>query len=185
MLAEACQLPDNDITVPDSSTASEAEMLEAQAAVRAYDAGITAYTGCLADAESRLAARHAELIGALGIARADLNDSVVARAEQVVASFNEALKKYRERGITPARIRNTATKRELEFCYPKRMLRTNVNVVVSISEIGQLTDIELPPAVSAEIQAAVRCVVKKWFSIPPLTMEFQFPVLRRCRSSLA
>jgi hypothetical protein len=156
-----CPPPGRQIEIPDGATAAETELLKAKASVVDFDAATTAYTKCLADAETRLVALQPQLAAQLRELRADRNDAAVALAEQVVASFNEALRKYRERGITPPRISNTATKRELELCYPKRMLRTNVNVVVSISETGHVTDIQFPPAASAEIQAAVRCVVEK------------------------
>ncbi len=79
-LEQACRLPEHAITIPDDATASEAELLQSQSAVRDYDAAITEYTKCLADAAARLVALHPESAEALGIARADRNDAAVALA---------------------------------------------------------------------------------------------------------
>jgi hypothetical protein len=160
-LDQACRLPGETIEIPDGATAPESEMLRAQTEVRNYDAAITAYTKCLSDTEAQLLAQHPESFNALSIARADRNNGAVARAEKTVASFNEALHIYRNRGFTRPLLKKKPTERELEICYPQPILRAEVKVVLSISETGVVTHVGGPPGVTPEVQAAIRCVIGK------------------------
>ncbi len=48
-----------------------------------------------------------------------------------------------------------------EYCYPPSVHWGRVIVVLTISETGEISHIEFPPALSSDVQAAVRCIIGK------------------------
>ena len=96
----ACIYPRPPETAPDGATASYDEMVEAQKAVKQFDADVTAYNACLEmELEAMLAnpeiddARKQEL----GAMQAKKNNAAVDDVQAVVDRFNEQLRVYRER----------------------------------------------------------------------------------------
>ncbi len=164
----ACPLPEKTIEIPDGATASDAALLKARATMLDFDAAITGYTKCLADAEAKLAALRPPLIAKLRELRADRNDAAVARAEQVVFQFNQALQAYRAyvHEIKGPVLQWRATSHELESCYPNSNPRTGFAVHLYISETGEVTDMKFNPWRSAKFHSLVRCIVSKAHFIP-------------------
>jgi len=89
----ACPYPD-DVSIPDGSTASEAEMLDGQKTVKAYMAEMEEYLECL-DAESvALGENETEDQQAMHVKR---HNAAVEAMEKVAASFNEQIRSYKAR----------------------------------------------------------------------------------------
>ena len=98
--AAACIYPRPPEKMPDGATASYEEMVEAQKAIRQFDADITAYNTCLElELESLLAnpdideGRKQEL----RVMQAKKNNAAVDDVQAVVDRFNEQLRVFRER----------------------------------------------------------------------------------------
>lgn len=95
-----CIYPRPPENAPDGATATYEQMVEAQRAVKQFDADITAYTACLQmELEALLAsvevddARRAEL-QAMQVKK---NNAAVDEAQAVADRFNEQLRVYKER----------------------------------------------------------------------------------------
>jgi len=96
----ACIYPRPPEKLPDGATASYEEMVEAQKAIKQFDADITAYNACLElELESLLAnpdideGRKQEL----RVMQAKKNNAAVDDVQAVVDRFNEQLRVFRER----------------------------------------------------------------------------------------
>ncbi|MSQ91346.1 MAG: hypothetical protein EXR87_00200 [Gammaproteobacteria bacterium] len=168
-----CPPPGRQIEIPDGATSSEAELLRAKAAVLDCDTATTAYTKCLADAETRMVALQPGLAAQLRELRADRNDAAVGRAEQVVTLFNQALQAYRAyvheiRGP----VLQWPTGPNLEPCYRHfgEHSRASIEVFLKISETGEVTDMQLDPGGNPRDRSIASCVVEK-ASIIPGTMD--------------
>lgn len=94
-LDAACSPPTDMPAIPDGATASQSEMLAAQAAVRQFDATVAGYTKCLADAARQAAASEPASAEAMELARIERNNAAVALAEGRVAKFNSEVRKFR------------------------------------------------------------------------------------------
>ncbi len=99
--AAACIYPRPPETVPDGRTAMYDEMVAGQAAVKAFDADVTAYNTCLQmELESLLAdpaldeTRRSE-IAAMYVKK---NNAAVDEVQAVADRFNEELRAYNKRG---------------------------------------------------------------------------------------
>ncbi len=160
-LNQGCEMPVLATGVPDGQIATEAEMLEAQAAVRYFDASITAYNFCLAEAELRQATLSPESAQALARERTELNNAAVQRAEQAAAAFNVQLAVFRNRGYQPAALRKPTTARDRAFCNRNNRRMTTINVDLNLSESGEVLEIVTPLGLGASDQAIVRCLVRR------------------------
>ncbi len=169
-LDDGCRLPDHEIAIPDGSRATMTEMLTAQAAVRHFDALITAYTHCLIAAQTRLLVRDPELATTLGAARIERNNAAVERAERLVAAFNAEFRIFRSRGYRSPVIRRAATESDRAFCDPLRRYESTINVEISLSDTGEMTAIALPPGIARDVEIVVRCLVRK-FAFDPASLD--------------
>jgi hypothetical protein len=95
----ACIYPRPPENVPDGATATYEQMVEAQKAVKQFDADVTAYNACLdMELQSLLAdpglddARKAEL-QAMQVKK---NNAAVDEAQALADRFNEQLRAYKE-----------------------------------------------------------------------------------------
>jgi len=98
--AAACIYPRPPENLPDGATATYDEMVEAQNAIKQFDADITAYNACLElELQSLLAnpeideGRKQEL----RVMQAKKNNAAVDDVQAVVDRFNEQLRVFRER----------------------------------------------------------------------------------------
>jgi hypothetical protein len=98
-IAEECIAPETPV-LPDGATSGLEQMLEGQAAVKAYQASNTGYRACL---EPKIAAAEVaaagespgpELVEALQNLNAEYNASVSSE-EELAGKFNDELKKYK------------------------------------------------------------------------------------------
>lgn len=95
-----CIYPRPPESLPDGATATYEEMVEAQKAVRQFDADITAYNACL-DMELQAMLANPELDEArkqeLRAMQAKKNNAAVDDVQAVVDRFNEQLQVFKER----------------------------------------------------------------------------------------
>lgn len=89
----ACPYPD-DVSIPDGSTASEAEMLDGQKMVKAYMAQMEEYLECLDEEAGSLGEEESEDQKAMHVKR---HNAAVEAMEKVAASFNEQIRSYKAR----------------------------------------------------------------------------------------
>jgi hypothetical protein len=89
----ACPYPD-DVSIPDGSTASEAEMLDGQKMVKAYMAEMEDYLECLDEESAALGENETEDQQAMHVKR---HNAAVDAMEKVAASFNEQIRSYKAR----------------------------------------------------------------------------------------
>ncbi|MBX3702903.1 MAG: TonB family protein [Steroidobacteraceae bacterium] len=155
----ACKMPSTQLAIPDGSKATETEMRQAQDAFREFDASVTAYSTCLARELSRQLEARPEDRESLESIRADLNDAAIAEAERLAAEINWAVRAYRSRGQVPPRLRGLPDERVQERCYPRSIERMDVRVYVMVAATGAVEQIEMPPNLTEEMRAAVRCIV--------------------------
>jgi len=96
----ACIYPRPPENVPDGATATYDEMVEAQKAVKQFDADITAYNTCL-ELELQALLANPELDEGrkqeLQIMQTKKNNAAVDDVQAVVERFNEQLRVFRER----------------------------------------------------------------------------------------
>ena len=96
----ACIYPRPPETVPDGATATYDEMVEAQKAVRQFDADVTAYNTCL-ELELQALLANPEIDEGrkqeLRVMQAKKNNAAVDDVQAVVDRFNEQLRVFRER----------------------------------------------------------------------------------------
>lgn len=169
---EECSAPTVALDIPDGKTASRQEMAAAQAAFRSLDAAVTAYTQCLADAESRLLAGHPAAALTLRNLRAELNDAAIAQVESVAKDYNAALDAYHSARSTPPRIVQMPSQSAIDRCYPPSIARANITVILNVSRVGEVAGIEFSPTISEPVKNSIRCIVRM-IEFQPGTLEGQ------------
>ena len=96
----ACIYPRPPENVPDGATATYEEMVEAQKAVKQFDADVTAYNTCL-ELELQALLANPEIDEGrkqeLRVMQAKKNNAAVDDVQAVVDRFNEQLRVFRER----------------------------------------------------------------------------------------
>lgn len=168
-LDAACTRPAWTGALPDPSSASREQMLEAQAAVREFDAAVAEYSACLeSGARAATAAAGPEAADGIAAARASRNDAAVADAERVASDFNERLRAWRNSGrhggaeVVPPRLAGTASQEAVNRCYPWQSRRENedarINVTVIIEPDGSVREVRTPDGTPDHLARAARCV---------------------------
>ena|ERR1700693_1497615 len=89
-----CAVPDNNVQIPDGSTATREEMVAAQKAVQAYDAAVKTYTDCLQQEQQQKLEAGGDK-AKLQRQYADLNNVQVEKVQQLAEKFNTELKAYK------------------------------------------------------------------------------------------
>jgi hypothetical protein len=98
LAAAACEAP-SPVAMPDGSTATREQMLQAQAQVRAYQAAMTEFLACIdSDLESE-GEQAPEEFKSLMVSR---HNAAVAEMEGVAAAFNDQLRAFRTANPAPA-----------------------------------------------------------------------------------
>jgi len=92
-----CPAPDSAIQIPNGLTATLDEMKAAQAAVKAYNAAMTAFTACLQQEEDARIAAGGDKVK-LQAEYAKRNDAEVDKLQQIADKFNAELRAYKGRG---------------------------------------------------------------------------------------
>lgn len=158
---QKCALPTGAPAIPDFGTATEAEFRAAQDAVRGFDLAITAYTACLTDEHSRLMLVQPASAEVLEKARAELNNTAVDQSERLVNAFNEALAKYRNRDLVPARFDGMLGGAEIQECNAdlQSMAIGDVHARLTISAAGEVQDIQFSHRLNDATKEALRCVI--------------------------
>jgi hypothetical protein len=92
-----CGKPADPAAPPDGTRASKAQMLAAQQTMKAYDAGVTAYTKCVDAAASRLTNEYQGLVPVSEIAAVRqldirVHNNAVDQDTQLVGRFNQQLR---------------------------------------------------------------------------------------------
>jgi hypothetical protein len=95
-----CQAPIEPSDVPDGSTATRAQMLAGQQAMKSYDAADTAYVTCLDSASDHLVDQYREVasrtdLGAVSALDIKLHNAAVDHAQAVVERYNQQLRVYK------------------------------------------------------------------------------------------
>lgn len=89
-----CAIPENNVQIPDGSTATKAEMIAAQKAVQAYDAAVKTYTDCLAQEQQQKIDAGGDK-AKLQKQYAEMNNVQVEKVQQLADKFNTELKAYK------------------------------------------------------------------------------------------
>jgi uncharacterized protein YdaT len=89
-----CSVPDNNVQIPDGSTATKAEMIAAQKAVQAYDGAVKTYTDCLQQEQQQKIEAGGDK-AKLQKQYAELNNVQVEKVQQLADKFNTELKAYK------------------------------------------------------------------------------------------
>ena len=89
-----CAVPDNNVQIPDGSTATREEMVAAQKAVQAYDAAVKTYTDCLQQEQQQKLDAGGDK-AKLQKQYADLNNAQVEKVQHLAEKFNTELKAYK------------------------------------------------------------------------------------------
>ncbi len=96
----ACIYPRPPENIPDGATATYEQMVEAQKAIKQFDADISAYNACL-DLELQSLVANPEIDEGrkqeLRVMQAKKNNAAVDDVQAVVDRFNEQLRVFRER----------------------------------------------------------------------------------------
>jgi len=92
-----CGKPADPAAPPDGTSASKAQMLAAQQTMKAYDAGVTAYTTCVDAAASRIVTQYQGLvpvseIDAVRLLDIKVHNGAVDQDTQLVGRFNRQLR---------------------------------------------------------------------------------------------
>ena len=92
-----CGKPADPAAPPDGTSASKAQMLAAQQAMKAYDAGVTAYTKCVDAAAARITNEYQGLVPVSEIAAVrqldiKVHNDAVDQDTQLVGRFNKQLR---------------------------------------------------------------------------------------------
>lgn len=97
----ACTYPKAPETIPDGNTASLEEMLTAQRAVKAFDAAITAYQGCLESENNAAFAANPDLTDEQRKERLNIlgqkQNAAVDEAQALADRLNAQIRVYREK----------------------------------------------------------------------------------------
>lgn len=89
-----CAVPENNVQIPDGSTATKAEMIAAQKAVQAYDAAVKQYSECLQQEQQEKIDAGGDKVK-LQKQYAELNNAQVEKVQQLADKFNVELKAYK------------------------------------------------------------------------------------------
>lgn len=89
-----CAAPDNNVQIPDGSTATKAEMIAAQKAVQAFDASVKQYSECLQQEQQAKLDAGGDKVK-LQKQYAELNNAQVEKVQQLADKFNVELKAYK------------------------------------------------------------------------------------------
>lgn len=92
-----CPFPKAPATIPDGKTASEAEMLAAMNAFKAYDADVKAFGACLDEETKEKAAGTAQLMQLKTMQSRKLN-AAVEELQAKAKLFNEQVRVFKARG---------------------------------------------------------------------------------------
>jgi hypothetical protein len=92
-----CAFPKAPASIPDGKTASEAEMLAAMNAFKAYNEEVTAFGACLEDETKSKAAGTAQLMQ-LKTMQAKKHNAAVAELQGKAKQFNEQVRIFKARG---------------------------------------------------------------------------------------
>lgn len=98
MVAAACEAP-SPVAMPDGSSATREQMLEAQAQVRAYQAAMNEFLACIDSELASEGERAPEEFKSLMVAR---HNAAVTEMESVAAAFNDQLRAFRAANPAPA-----------------------------------------------------------------------------------
>jgi len=96
--AAACETPSM-VTIPDGKTATEPQMLAAQAEVKAYVAAMNEYVACIDEEMEAKGENAPEQYKALMVTR---HNAAVTEIETVAAAFNDQIKAFRAANPKPA-----------------------------------------------------------------------------------
>ncbi len=89
-----CAVPDNNVQIPDGTTATRSEMIAAQKAVQAYDGAVKQYTDCLQQEQQAKLDAGGDKVK-LQKQYAELNNAQVEKVQQLADKFNAELKAYK------------------------------------------------------------------------------------------
>lgn len=93
-----CAYPKAPSTIPNGSTASEAEMASAAAAFKQYNADVTAYLACLQDeTTAKSAGVSAGQVMQIKSMQSKKHNSAVDELESSVAKFNEQVRAFKNK----------------------------------------------------------------------------------------
>ena len=92
-----CAFPKAPAAIPDGKTASEAEMLAAMNAFKAYNDDVTAFGSCLDEETKSKAAGTAQLMQ-LKTMQAKKHNAAVAELQEKAKKFNEQVRIFKARG---------------------------------------------------------------------------------------
>jgi hypothetical protein len=97
----ACTYPTAPTKLPDGATATMAEMVAAQKAVKTFDEAITAYTACIKleeDAQLKGDKLTAEQKKAIEAQQAQKNNAAVDEDQAIADRFNEQIRIFKAKG---------------------------------------------------------------------------------------
>ncbi|MGH8177482.1 MAG: hypothetical protein ACREV5_14575 [Steroidobacter sp.] len=92
-----CAFPKAPAAIPDGKTASEADMIAAMQAFKAYNEEVTAFGDCLQEETRSKAAGTAQLMQ-LKTMQAKKHNAAVAELQDKARKFNEQVRIYKARG---------------------------------------------------------------------------------------
>ena len=92
-----CAFPKAPASIPDGKTASEAEMIAAMNAFKAYNEEVTAFGACLDEETKNKAAGTAQLMQ-LKSMQAKKHNAAVAELQEKAKAFNEQVRIFKGRG---------------------------------------------------------------------------------------
>ncbi len=92
-----CTYPKAPASIPDGKTASEAEMVSAMTAFKAYDAEVKAFGACLDEETKQKAAGTAQLMQIKTMQSKKLN-AAVEELQSKAKEFNEQVRVFKARG---------------------------------------------------------------------------------------
>jgi regulator of RNase E activity RraB len=89
-----CVVPDNNVQIPDGTTATKDEMISAKKAVEAFDAAVKTYTDCLQQEQQAKIDAGGDKVK-LQKRYAELNNAQVEKVQQLADKFNVELKAFK------------------------------------------------------------------------------------------
>ena len=97
----ACDYPSNRATIPNGSTTTKEELLEAQKGVKSYMAALTAYRDCIVEEEKLARLAMENLAPEIEQQREEMlnkkYNAAVEDEERVAADFNTAVQAFKQR----------------------------------------------------------------------------------------
>jgi len=190
VLQAGCVVPTTTVTVPDGSTAAEAEMIVAARAVKARDAEATAYARCVNAAAERMLADTSlpeDKRQAVQAAQGQLVDAAIVPVERIAADFNHQLRCFQTRGpeaspcaasfvlppgSTPPKPISVSGNGEsiLNSCYPDSARREGTEgrlvIRVLVGQDGVVKSTRLPDGVVDWQRKAADCLARKMLFEP-------------------